>query len=210
VKFQKVIFIESISPPLTNYEVKKPFFLKNSKGREYMILKEIKGIQRVTIAFSVLLGFLATAKSIQAVILYGVTTSNQLVRFDSTNPSNVTVVGTITGLQSGENILGIDFRPANGLLYGLRSTGRLYIIDKTNATARLVAPLSVTLSGTEFGFDFNPVPDRLRIVSNTGQNLRVNPDNGSTIADGTLNPGMPTVTAAGYTNNFPGATSTTL
>lgn len=146
----------------------------------------------------------------KAVTLFGVNASNQLIRFDSTTPNNVTVIGNITGLQSGESILGIDFRPATGQLYALGSTGRLYIINKANAVATLAATLSVSLNGTDFGFDFNPVPDRLRIVSNTGQNLRVNPNDGSTIVDGALNPGSPSVTAAGYTNNFAGATSTTL
>nr|MBA2736796.1 DUF4394 domain-containing protein [Pyrinomonadaceae bacterium] len=50
--------------------------------------------------------------------LFGVTTNNQLVRFSATSPENVTIVGSITGLQLGENILGIDFRPATGQLYG--------------------------------------------------------------------------------------------
>jgi hypothetical protein len=179
------------------------------KGENFMASMRRKRLQTI-IALSVFVVLLTTAELAKAVTLYGVTASNQLIRFDSATPNNVTVVGTITGLQSGENILGIDFRPATGQLYALGSTGRLYIINKTNASATLVAPLSVALNGTDFGFDFNPVPDRLRIVSNTGQNLRVNPNDGSTIVDGTLNPGTPSVTAAGYTNNFAGATSTTL
>ncbi len=62
------------------------------------------------------------------------------------------------------------------------------------------------LSGTTFGVDFNPAADRLRIVSDAGQNLRhnVNP-NGVTLADGTLNytAGTPAsgIVAAAYTNN---------
>ncbi|MES2619316.1 MAG: DUF4394 domain-containing protein, partial [Bacteroidota bacterium] len=60
------------------------------------------------------------------------------------------------------------------------------------------------------GFDFNPLVDRIRIVSNTGQNLRVNPADGVTIVDGMLNPGTPEISAAAYTNNFAGTTSTAL
>ena len=37
-----------------------------------------------------------------------------------------------------------------------------------------------------FGVDFNPVADRLRIVSNTGQDLRANVDTGATTVDGAL------------------------
>ncbi|RYE99400.1 MAG: DUF4394 domain-containing protein, partial [Oxalobacteraceae bacterium] len=71
------------------------------------------------------------------------------------------------------------------------------------------APISPSVSG-DVGFDFNPTVDRIRIVSNDGQNLRYNPNDNSVTVDGRLNPGSPNVTAAAYTNNFPGATTTTL
>ena len=67
------------------------------------------------------------------------------------------------------------------------------------------------MSGTSFGFDFNPTVDRIRVVSNTGQNLRLHPDLGTVaFTDANLNPGVPAVSAAAYTNNFAGATTTTL
>lgn len=145
-----------------------------------------------------------------AVTLYGVNTANSLVRFDSATPGTLVNVGAITGLQSGENILGIDVRPATGELYALGSSSRLYVINRATAAATFVATLSVTLNGTDFGVDFNPTVDRLRVVSNAGQNLRINPNNGATTVDGTLNPGTPVVNAAAYTNSFNGATTTTL
>ena len=158
-----------------------------------------------------LLVFIAVgATQINAATLYGVTSGNSLIRFDSATPGTTTTVGAITGLQAGENVLGIDFRPVTGQLFALGSNSRLYTIDKTNGTATFVATLSVALSGAEFGFDFNPTVDRIRIVSNTGQNLRVNPVNGSVTVDGVLNPGTPQVTAAAYTNSFSGSTATTL
>ncbi len=141
---------------------------------------------------------------------YAVTSTNQLVRFNTSTPGTVITVGPITNLQAGESILGIDFRPATGQLYGLGSTSRLYIINRTTAAATQVATLSTPLSGSAFGVDFNPTVDRLRIVSNTGQNLRVNPTNGVAIVDGVLNGGTTSVDAAGYTNSFSGATATTL
>jgi hypothetical protein len=71
--------------------------------------------------------------------------------------------------------------------------------------------LTTLLSGTSFGFDFNPTVDRIRCISNTGQNLRLHPETGLVAAvDGALNPGTPSVTASAYTNNFAGATTTTL
>jgi hypothetical protein len=72
------------------------------------------------------------------------------------------------------------------------------------------------LAGTAFGVDFNPVPDRLRIVSDTGQNLRVNVDTGGVTVDGALayaagdtNAGQsPQIAAAGYTNAVAGRVAT--
>lgn len=148
--------------------------------------------------------------NIQQSNILAVTSGNTLIRFNSATPGTVTTIGAITGLQGGENILGIDFRPATGQLYALGSGSRLYTINRTTAAATFVASLSTLLSGAEFGFDFNPTVDRIRIVSNTGQNLRVNPIDGATIVDGVLNPGTPSVTGAAYTNSFNSATTTTL
>jgi hypothetical protein len=81
-------------------------------------------------------------------------------------------------------------------------------LDTGNANATLRARLNVALAGTSFGVDFNPTVDRLRIVSDTGQNLRANVDDGMTTVDGVLNyvgppPVNPasSVTGAAYTNN---------
>jgi hypothetical protein len=147
-----------------------------------------------------------------AATIYGVSTANQLVKFDSATAGTVTNVGTISGLQAGENVLAIDFRPANGQLYGLGSTSRIYSINTVNGAATAIGSAGAfTLTGTDFGFDFNPTVDRIRLVSNTGQNIRLNPDTGAIAGtDTNLNPGTPSVSAAAYTNNFNGATTTTL
>ncbi len=148
----------------------------------------------------------------RAVTLYSVSTSNQLLRFDSASPGTVTTVGAITGLQASENVVGIDFRPANGKLYGLGSMSRLYTIDTTTGAASQVGTAGAfTLSGTLFDIDFNPVVDRIRIVSNTGQNIRINPNDGTLSGtDTTLNPGTPGVAAAAYDFDLVGTTTTTL
>ena len=79
------------------------------------------------------------------------------------------------------------------------------------ATAIGTEPFSTTLDGTSFGFDFNPTVDRIRIVSNTGQNLRIHPVTGAIASvDKVLTPGMPAVSSVAYTNNIPNAMSTTL
>lgn len=144
-------------------------------------------------------------------VAYAVDAVNALHIFDFNDPATP-ITKAITNLQPSETILGIDMRPANGQLYALGSTGRLYTINTSTGVAAMVGagPVAV-LSGTDFGFDFNPMPDRIRIVSNTGQNLRVNPNDGTLSAtDTVLNPGTPNVTAVAYTNSFPGTASTVL
>lgn len=144
-------------------------------------------------------------------VAYAVDGTNNLLIFNFNNPGTP-IAKSITNLQVGETILGIDMRPATGQLYALGSTGRIYTLNTSSGAAAMVGvgPTAV-LDGTDFGFDFNPVADRIRIVSNTGQNLRVNPNDGLLAAtDTTLNPGTPNVTAAAYTNNYPGTTTTSL
>ena len=154
--------------------------------------------------------------------VFVLTASNKLLSFDRAAPGTIRSAVTVTGLQAGENLLGIDFRPADGQLYGVGSTGRIYTLNGSTGAATVKASLVAdaadttapytALAGTEFGVDFNPVADRLRIVSNTGQSLRINVDTGATTTDGNINGGVAStaITAAAYTNSFAGTASTTL
>lgn len=150
------------------------------------------------------------------------TETNRIISFSRDTPSNVRTNVAITGLQSEENLVGIDYRPADGMLYGVGSTGRIYTINTETGAATLKSTLAAdpadtseaftSLTGSEFGLDFNPVADRLRIVSNTGQNLRINVDTGATTTDGAINGGAANaaVTASAYTNSFATTGTTTL
>ena len=155
---------------------------------------------------------LCAAPLAQAEAVVGLTSTNALVTFDTATPMNASMPVTISGLiGANETILGIDRRPANGLLYGLGSSGRLYTLNTLTGAATFASQISgATLSGTAFGVDFNPVPDRLRITSNAGQNLRIDVTTGVAAIDAALN--GPTTSEAGsaYTNNFAGTASTTL
>lgn len=154
--------------------------------------------------------------------VFALTASNKLVSFNRDAPGTVRTTVAVTGLQSGENLIGIDFRPANGLLYAVGSSGRIYTLDTASGAATLKATLAAdpadttapftALAGNDFGVDFNPVADRLRIVSNTGQSLRINVDTGATTTDGNINGGAANaaVSAAAYTNSFAGTASTAL
>lgn len=166
----------------------------------------------LTTFFALAVVFLIGQSTAQAITVYAVTQANGLVRFDSATPNTVTAVGAITGLQTGENIAGLDFRPATGQLFALAlngTTARLITINTATGAASTVANNSTfTVAGTSFGFDFNPSVDRIRLVSNTGQNLRLNPVTGGIAAtDTNLNPGTPSVVGAAYLGNFNGATA---
>lgn len=143
-------------------------------------------------------------------IAYATSSSNMLYRIHPLLGSSNSVA--LIGLNGNEQIVGLDFRPANGALYAVTNQSRLLTINTANGQVTAVGSgLTPTLSGTDFGFDFNPTVDRIRLVSNTGQNLRLHPDLGTVVAtDGSLNPGTPSVTAAAYTNNFSQSTSTQL
>nr|WP_315178469.1 DUF4394 domain-containing protein [uncultured Flavobacterium sp.] len=143
-------------------------------------------------------------------IAYATTTGNMLVRFNPTSGNNNSVA--LTGLAPSESIVGLDFRPANGALYAISNQSRLFSVNTASGALTVVGSTLVPgLSGTAFGFDFNPTVDRIRLVSNTGQNLRLHPDLGTVVAvDGNLNPGTPFITGAAYTNNIAGATTTAL
>lgn len=144
-------------------------------------------------------------------VAYATDASNNLLIL---NPMSATapVIAKVLAVPAGENVVGIDFRPVNGQLYALTSASRLYTVNlSSGAVAAVGAAGAFTLAGASFGFDFNPTVDRIRVISNTGQNLRLNPNDGTLAAtDGSLNPGTPDVSAAAYTNNFAGATTTAL
>ncbi|MEH2407356.1 DUF4394 domain-containing protein [Nostoc sp.] len=160
----------------------------------------------------------------------------QLLRFNSASSGTVTTAA-ITGVTAGEILVGIDLRPATGQLYGLgindtNNTATLYLIDPqtgTNATATIVGgsagqiafvdtqgnPVDLPPANNGFGFDFNPTVDRIRVVTNTGLNFRINPTTGVAVGlntDGAIN-GLPIgstgVSATAYTNSFNGLTGTT-
>lgn len=143
-------------------------------------------------------------------VAYATTADNKLLRFDPTNGMANEV--DITGLAADEMIVGLDFRPAKGILYAVTNQSNLMSINTANGAATQIGVgLTPALWGYSFGFDFNPTVDRIRLVSNTGQNLRLHPDLGTVVAtDGDLNPGMPSVTGAAYSENVATATSTTL
>jgi hypothetical protein len=144
--------------------------------------------------------------------IFALTADQRLLKFRECNPTRAHQIGSVYGLQTPDYMLvGIDFRVQDGQLYGVGNGGGIYTIDTNTAVANKVSQLSVSLDGDFFGVDFNPAANALRIISNTGQNLRqpfAGPLAGQTQTDGTLNYlGPPAIspatglTGAAYTNN---------
>jgi hypothetical protein len=150
----------------------------------------------------------------------GLTSDQRLVCFSEYRPGDARSIGFVSGLIGDTALIGIDYRVQDGRLYGVGNAGGVYTVDPASGAAVKVSQLTVALSGTSFGVDFNPAADRLRIISDNGQNLRHNVNAGGvTISDATLTytvpPAAPVaapgVTGAAYTNNDLDAnTATTL
>ncbi|GEP42241.1 hypothetical protein BGE01nite_15320 [Brevifollis gellanilyticus] len=163
-------------------------------------------------------------------------TGTSLVRFSPLNPSTTTSVA-LSGITSGEVIVGVDMRPATGQFYALGidttlNTGSLYLLDpQTGALATVgvagqvafvdAMGMAVPLPPASVGYDidFNPTVDRVRVVSGSGLNFRVRPDTGAAVdgnavtggtnTDGSINGPTTGVNGTAYTNSFGGATATT-
>jgi len=125
------------------------------------------------------------------------------------------VTGTV-GVEGGEGrLLGIDVRPADGMLYGVFEDGTVATIDPQTGAATPVSTLSTKLaSGVTATVDFNPAADRLRVMGNDGTSLRVNVDTGEVVEDGSHSYAegdtTPDVIAGAYTNSYAGTESTQL
>jgi Domain of unknown function (DUF4394) len=151
--------------------------------------------------------------SAKADFVVGLVGGSQLVTFDTATPGTLTAPVAISGLRPDETIVGIDFRPATpNTLVGvgnLGGSGYVYTIDVATGVATAINTSGFTLTGNSFGVDFNPVPNALRIVSDAGQNLRITAGGTGTVnSDTTLSEAG--IVAAAYSNNFAGATVTTL
>ena len=168
------------------------------------------------------------------------TDANQLASLNRDNPTQLRTSTQLSGfMTNGEVAIGMDFRPFNGNLYVVTKdasdVGRVYTTNTTTGALTFIATLVAdpaddspppanadytTLLGDNFGVDFNPAADALRVVSDAGQNLRIFLDDdrrptktaGQTITDLEINggPANAETTGAAYTNSFDGTSSTRL
>ena len=188
-----------------------------------MILNKLSRVLLVAVAAAATSLVASTTAATAATIgFFGLTENNTLLSFDLDDPANTQQI-SVSGVDG--DLLGVDFRPANGKLYGITNANKIYTIDTKTGSASFqsqLSPLSFD-GGQTSGFDFNPAADRLRLEGSNDQNFRINVDTGE-IADtdpdtpgvqpdgtiayaaGDINAGKnPNITAVGYTNSFRGA-----
>ena len=144
------------------------------------------------------------------------TKPNTLVNFAAATPNTV-VEKPITGLTAGDIVVGIDVRPVNGLMYafaradvGGAPTGAasIYLINPdSGAVSGRVAVSGVTFDGaTSVSVDFNPVVDRMRVITFFGQSVAINVADGIAVASPAVQ-GTGFAAAVAYTNSAVSATA---
>ena len=155
------------------------------------------------------------------------TSDGMISSINRDNPNNVVSSIKIRLLEAEDQLVGIDYRPKDEKLYAVGLLGNLYTLDPNTGVAtflrKLIADPTDTTDRNEpfskivgdanlISVNFNPAADRLRVITNTGQNLRINVDTGATITDSVINPtaNNPVIVAAAYTNAFAGTATTKL
>jgi hypothetical protein len=170
-------------------------------------------IVRILAAGALALSLPATAQAAQIAALWG----DNSVSIIDTDKKKVTKTWKISGVNG--RIVGIDVRPADGMLYGVVADGTVVTIDLASGKATMKSKLETMLPAVTMAtIDFNPAADRLRLIGSEGTNLRANVDDGKVTKDGMLkyaegdaNKGrMPTVVAGAYSNSFKGTKETAL
>ena len=146
-----------------------------------------------------------------------------VIKFDAGSPVVPTAQHLITGLASGESIVGMDVSPRDGDIYALGAdagVAHLYSVDPDTGAAASIGQLTAdpsdaslpytTLPAGEFGVDFIPQSNLLRVVGTSGFNARVDPTNARVITDTNISPpGTQIVAVAFHNNDNDPATNTT-
>ncbi len=144
-------------------------------------------------------------------------------------PSSITGPIAVSGITSGQTLVGLDSRPSNGGLYALgydslTSTAQLYRIT-TGGVSVTANAIGSVMSGINLGatnnvaFDFVSTADnQIRVIGRNGNNYLINAVSGSltstgtsgmTFAAGDVLVGLTNqIAATAYTNSFYGADAT--
>lgn len=156
-----------------------------------------------------------------------------IYRFDTNNPGGAAKASAVAAGLGGASLalVGIDYRPSDGLLYGATNTslhvlGPGGLLGGNNLVAGATQTFDPNLANAGQGFDFNPAANisvdgsgnPLRVVGYAdASNSRYNPTNGKRLGadvklayNDALNTNQPQIAGSAYTNNIKGATETKL
>ncbi len=141
----------------------------------------------------------ALSTPVAAAAVFGLVGSDRIVTFESADPATITSNLAIVGLGAGEILTGIDLRPLDSTLYSVSTSGNVYRLAYSDGSyaatfAGVVQTFpppgtAIPITGSNFGIDFAPA-DRIRLVSDLDQNLRINPLNGGAASDALINDGV--------------------
>jgi len=138
-------------------------------------------------------------------IFYGLSSKNELVRYKAGPPAQLVSSIQMVGLTADEHMMAIDFRPSNGRLYGVSDLSMLYLIDPGTGMVKPMSaiPFEPAIKGLTVGFDFDPIVDQIRLVTDLDQNMRLDPDLGKVISiDNDLVPAESSINAIAYSRLF--------
>lgn len=154
----------------------------------------------------------AAAQAAQLAALVG----GDTIAIVDTGAKKVTKSMKVQGING--DIVGIDVRPSDNMLYALAADGTVYTVAMDGKATKKSKLETMLKPGVWATVDFNPAADRLRVMGSDGTSLRVNVDDGKVItdgshkyADGDASKGKtPKVGAGAYTNSVKGAKQTDL
>ena len=155
-------------------------------------------------------GFAAQAAQVAALI------GNDTIAIVDTAQKKATKSMKVTGISGA--LVGIDVRPADGMLYGVVDDGTVVTIAMDGKATQKSKLDPMLPKGSVATIDFNPMADALRLMSADGTSLRAKVDDGKVTKDGNhkyadadMHKGeKPNVIAGAYTNSVKGTKETTL
>jgi hypothetical protein len=172
-------------------------------------------MRRTLSAFVIAAATLALPAAAQADRALMLTPGAQIISFDTGNPGPSASTIAVTGIPPDETLRGIDFRPADGQLYGwsvltgLEDTIRTYQIDPASGAATFVGKSVFKAEDVAAAFGFDPVIDRVRYINTKDRSFRLKPDGSNAGGDSLSGASEPDVIALGFDRSFAGATLTT-
>lgn len=85
----------------------------------------------------------------------------------------------VAGLNEGSVLLGLDYRPSDGLVYALGNDGQLYTLGRAGVATPLGAPQDYGDLSEGVALDVNPQLDVLRVIATAdGRNFATDPATG--------------------------------